>query len=242
MATTTSITAKTRICNIALTQLGELKIEDVENDENERARLCNLRFDDCLKLVLRSHPWTCVTKRVKLNLTDTKPAFGFTYMFELPSDFLRVIQVDNVQYPYKIEVHTINEGQSTESTSAPVLLSDASAVSIRYIHIPNNYNILSPDVANLVGLRLATELAEPLTSKTDLKTTLDQRMMVELGMSRSVDSMQGSPEIIEGSTWLDSRTNGSATSDRTFYTIDPNNPTVRQDVPSSGYPANYTSN
>ena len=241
MAKTATVTAKTSICNIALTQLGELKVEDVDNDNNERARLCKLRFDDCLKIVLSSHPWTCVTKRVALvPLTDT-PAFGFTYMFKLPDDFLRVLQVDNVQYPYKIEVYNPTPGVADASTSAPVLLSDASSVSIRYIHLPNNYNILSVEVANLVGLRLATELAEPLTSKTDLKKSLDQRFMIELGMARSTDSMQGTPEVVEHFTWLNARTNGSATSNQTFYTFDPDNPSVRLDVPSSGYSANYTS-
>lgn len=236
-----ALKAKTNIANIALTHLGESKIDDLD-DPNQRARLCKLRFDDCLDIVLRSHPWSCVTKREKLKkLNDPitgvalKPAFGFNYIFQLPADFLRVIQVDNVSYPYQIEVYTISPQDEVPATSQPVLLTNASSISIRYVHVPPNLEILTRDVSNLIGLRIASELAEPLTSKVDLKQRLDQRYMIELAAARSTDSMQGTPEVVESFTWLNSRGYGlGAQSRSTFFYIDPSSPNTRLDVPTTG--------
>jgi len=231
----------TKIANIALTHLGESKIDNIDDPDQQRAILCKLRFDDCRDIVLRSHPWSCVTKRVKLSkLLDSEgeplePAFGFSYMFQLPSDFLRVLQVDNVSYPYQVEVYTVNKGLSSEATSSPVLLTNASSISIRYVHTPLNLQILTPDISNLIGIRLASELAEPLTSKVDLKQRLEQRYIIELAAARSTDSMQGTPEVVESFTWLNSRGYGlGAQSKSTFFYIDPGSPNTRLDVPTTG--------
>ena len=192
--------SKTSICNIALTHLGELKIDSVEED-NQRARLCKLRFDDTLVLVLKAHPWTCAIKRASLTqLTtdagDNKPIWGFDNMFQLPSDFLRVLQLQDHTQPYRIE---------TDAQNGLVLLTSSATAKIRYLHLPEDLQTLSHDVANLTGLRLASELAEPLTSNVPLKQSLMQRFLLELAAARSIDSMQGTPEVIDHYSWLNAR-------------------------------------
>jgi hypothetical protein len=229
---------ETKIANIALTHLGEAKIDGL-GDENQRARLCKLRFDDCRNMVLRSHPWSCVTKRAKLSLildpatgTALAPVYGFTYMYQLPNDFLRVLQVDDISQPYQIETYTLETGTAIEATSAPVLLTDATSIKIKYIHNPPNVEILTPDIANLIGLLLASELAEPLTAKVDLKQRLDERFILGLAAARSTDSMQGTPEVIENFTWLNSRGTGlGGNQTDTLYYKDG---AVRYDVPAGG--------
>jgi len=232
------ITAAAKIANIALTHLGEAKIDGL-GDENQRARLCNLRFADCRNIVLRTHPWTCVTKRAKLSLiiddltgAAVKPVFGFAYMYKLPADFLRVLQTDDISQPHQIETYTQAAGSTREATSAPVLITDATSVSIKYIHLPPNLEILSPDIANLIGLLLASELAEPLTAKVDLKARLDQRFIMGLAAARSTDSMQGTPEVIENFTWLNSR--GAGLGGNRTDTLYYKDGSVRYDVPAGG--------
>ena len=198
--------SKTSICNVALTHLGELKIDSVE-DDNQRARLCKLRFDDVLNIVLKSHPWTCVIKRSTLSKLTTdsgenKPDWGFNNMFQLPSDFLRILQVQDHTQPYRIETDSRTDKKIGNGL---VLLSNSSTAKIRYICRPSDIPILSYDVANLVGIRLASELVEPLTSNVSLKQSLTQRYLIELAAARSIDSMQGTPEVIDNYSWLNAR-------------------------------------
>ena len=146
-------------------------------------------------------------------------------MFNLPSDFLRLIQLQEVTQPYRIEVSS--EGNL-------VILTDSSTAKIRYIHLVENYSLLSHEVANLVGIRLASEIAEPLTSKTQLKNSLFERYMVELAQARSLDSMQGTPEVIDNYSWLNVRNEGSqaqVTFDIPVTDSSGNNPSPNWNVP-----------
>ena len=188
--------SKTSICNNALTHLGERQIASTE-DDNQRARLCKLRFDDVKRLVLSAHPWTCVTKRAKLGLLSGSPVWGFNKIFGLPNDFLRILQIEDQTQAYRIEV---------DATYGLVLMTDAATANIRYIHdVFDNFSTLTHEVANLIGLRLASEIAEPLTSKTALKEAIEQRFLVEMAVARSLDSMQGTPEVIEDYSWVNAR-------------------------------------
>ena len=187
--------SKTSICNNALTHLGERQIASVD-DDNQRARVCKLRFDDVLKLVLGAHPWTCATKRAELGKFDAVPVWGFSNMFELPADFLRILQIEDQTRAYRLEV---------DATNGLVLVTDSATANIRYIHDVSDFSVLTHEVANLVGLRLASEVAEPLTSKTALKEAIEKRFLVELAVARSLDSMQGTPEVIEDYSWINAR-------------------------------------
>ncbi len=77
------MTSVVQICNIALSNLGEAKIAAL-TDENERARQCNLRYEDCRDAVLRSHPWNAAVTRAALAANVTAPAWGFAKSLPFP--------------------------------------------------------------------------------------------------------------------------------------------------------------
>ena len=66
------------ICNIALSNLGERPIT-ARNDQNQRARACDNRFNDVRDLVLRSHVWNCALKREQLTSSATAPSLGLQF-------------------------------------------------------------------------------------------------------------------------------------------------------------------
>src|SRR5210317_2378918 len=107
-----------QICNIALTNVGETKIAAL-NEENERARVVNLRYEDCRDSVLRSHPWNCAVHRVELSADVTAPAWGYAKRFALPADCLRVLDIENYFEEYEVEGRYI--------------LTDSTAVKLKYI-------------------------------------------------------------------------------------------------------------
>ena len=106
------------ICNIALSNLGDQKISSL-SDANERARVCHLRHEDVRDSVLRSHPWSCAIKRTQLARNDTAPVWGFDYAYSLPSDCLRVLDVEEWETPFRIENGNI--------------VTDAEKVKLKYI-------------------------------------------------------------------------------------------------------------
>jgi len=96
------MTSVVEICNIGLTNLGDKKISSLV-DNNERARLCSLRFPDVRDAVLRSYPWSCAVTRTKLARSSTDPVWGFSYRYALPSDCLRVLDLNDWNEEHYIE-------------------------------------------------------------------------------------------------------------------------------------------
>jgi hypothetical protein len=149
------------ICNIALSNIGDEKISSL-TDNNDRARACNLRYEDTRDAVLRAHPWNAATTRVELAASTDTPVWGFTYKYALPSDCLRVLDVYDYTVPFSIE--------------GRFLLTDNSTAKLKYIARitdPNVYDIL---LQQAIGIRLAAEIAEALTGRTELKQEMYQML------------------------------------------------------------------
>lgn len=97
------------IANMALLRIGAEPINAL-TDDNGRARACNTAWPFVRQHVLRSHSWNCVTTRARLRsldkdatLTAIKPDWDFDAVFPLPTDCLRVLDVDTDD-PWRVEV------------------------------------------------------------------------------------------------------------------------------------------
>ena len=183
------------ICNIALSNLGEKSIT-ARTDANQRARACDNRFDDVRDLALRSHIWNCALKRAQLTASATAPVWGFDYAYPKPAEMLRLIAVsentsgDN-SYAFKIEGDNI--------------VTDASTLYILYIERVTDTAKFDSMLIQAIALRLATEIAQDITGKTELKNSLMDKYREVLSESRSADAAEGTPQKIEADLWLQSR-------------------------------------
>src|SRR5690606_7797987 len=81
------------ICNMALGELGINAITSLDQATAD-ARLCNRFYEQTRDEVLRAHPWNFAIKRVNLSAISTAPVFGWLYQYQLPSDYLRLIQLN----------------------------------------------------------------------------------------------------------------------------------------------------
>ena len=178
------------ICNIALSNLGERPIT-ARNDQNQRARACDNRFDDVRDLVLRSHVWNCALKREQLTSSATAPVWGYSVAYPKPAKMLRLISVKENEYPFKIE----GENIVTNSTSLNILY-------IEQVTDTAKYDAL---LIQAIALRLATEIAQDITGKTQLKEALMRKYREVMSEARSADAAEGTPQKIESDLWLESR-------------------------------------
>ena len=174
------------ICNIALSNLGDQLITSL-TEANARARACNLRFNDTRDAVLRSHPWNCAMSRATLAVSGT-PDWGYTNSFALPTDCLRVLDVEDPDTEWKIEGRNI--------------VSDGSTIKIRYIAQVTDTTLFDSTLVQTIALKLAWEIAETLTGNIDLKREMWQKYQFAISEARSNDAMEGTPEKIEADEWL----------------------------------------
>lgn len=81
------------ICNSALIKCGVEQIASL-NDLNKRAKLCKSQYERSKLKLLREGNWNFAIKRVSLTgLLTPVPVFYFDQFFDLPSDFIKLINV-----------------------------------------------------------------------------------------------------------------------------------------------------
>tara|TARA_R110002012_G_scaffold75971_1_gene191863 strand:- start:36930 stop:37559 length:630 start_codon:yes stop_codon:yes gene_type:complete len=199
---------KTGIANLALSNLGEARIQSLTEDSS-RARACSARMDNVLESILRMHVWNSALERQELVRGET-PIFGWNYSYQLPADCIKVVEVEPVS---KFQVEK------------KYLLSNETSLYLLYVATPTDINNLDSLLAEAVAMKLAVEVAETLTSKAGLKQEMMQKYVISLQEARSANSNDRTPEHRERSSWLDSKKGRYSVTHRTF-----NTPTIGYEV------------
>ena len=192
---------KTGIANLALSNLGEARIQSL-TENSARARACSARIDGVLETVLRMAVWNSALERKLLTQIDA-PLFGWNYTFQLPSDCIKVVEVEPVS---KFHVEKRN------------ILSNETTLYLLYIATPTDTNNLDSLLAEAIAMKLAVEVAETLTSKEGLKQEMAQKYFLALQEARSANSRDKTPEHRERSSWLDAKKGRYSVKHRTFNT------------------------
>ena len=192
---------KTGIANLALSNLGEARIQSLTEDSS-RARACSARMDQVIESVLRMHVWNSALERKELTQIGA-PVFGWNYMFQLPADCIKVVEVNPIS---KFQVEKRN------------ILSNETSLYLLYVAEPTDINNLDSLLAEAIAMKLAVEVAETLTSKQGLKQEMMQKFIIALQEARSANSNDRTPEHRERSSWLDAKKGRYSVKHRTFNT------------------------
>ena len=192
---------KTGIANLALGNLGEASIQSL-SDNNARARACSARIDDVITTILRMHVWNSALER-KLLTNIGEPLFGWNYIYQLPADYIKVVEVDPVS-KYMVEKKNI--------------LSNEKTLYLLYVAIPTDINNLDPLLVESIAMKLAWEISETLTSKAGLKQEMMQKYIIALQEARSANSKDKTPERRERNSYYDAKKGRYSVTHRTFNT------------------------
>lgn len=182
-----------KICNIALTLAGEPTITSLA-ESSKPARLCDLRFSDIRDAVLRAHPWNCATKRAELARLEAAPAFGFTYQFQLPTDYLRLIDMDDPDMEFKIEGRQV--------------LTSSTSVKMRYVYRVVDVAFLDELCRQAIAARLAHEICMAITRSAERSQMLWNSYKEKLAEARFIDAGEGRGDTMRTESWLQARLSG----------------------------------
>lgn len=190
------------ICSNALQMLGDSSIAAFT--ESEAAALASNLYPSVRDSMLRSHPWNCAIKRVILSPDIVVPAFGYSYQFLIPSDWLRTLSVgdDGEEIDYRMEVSAAN---------AMVIVCDETTVKLRYLY--RNTDSASYDASLIQGMTLAmaAALATAITSNGSMAEALNAQMINFMKQARAVDGQDNPPETLGDFPLLRSRFGSGST-------------------------------
>jgi len=185
--------SKTSICNQALKRLGQPAITDID-EGTVRADSLKAIFNDVRDFVLACHPWNFATKRAALALLSETPVWQWDYYYQLPTDCIRVVQLDEWEDESLWEVEAEGRLATNESTAY-----------ITYIARVDEAGKFSPGFVQALAARLAAEVAFEVTGRPDTAKMMLELWPLELAKAVALDSQEKGPQVIICNTWVNAR-------------------------------------
>lgn len=171
----------TTICNYALARLGQSQIMSME-DASKPARFCKRMYPQTRDEVLRSHPWNFAGKRATLAMLLDKPEFEWLYQYQLPTDFLRMLELNSYRTGESLKLFEI-EGDR--------LLTNESQAQVKYVWRLVDANKFDPLFVEALSVKLASKLAKPLTGSASMATDLlTEYERITAPLARIVDAKE----------------------------------------------------
>lgn len=173
----------TDVANLALLKLGDKTVDlltDIAEVTKKSARIINTLFIPLRDDMLRQHLWNFAMRRAELTANvDDAPDFGFTYMFDLPDDYLR-LKTLTTRCRFTIEGRTI--------------LSDTDTIDIIYIGVVSDPTEWDPLFLEAFVTRLAAEAAFSITGSPTTGPRLMEEYKDKMQKAKTVDAQENYSE------------------------------------------------
>ena len=179
------------ICNSALIKIGVEPIVSLDED-SKAARLCKEQYPKIRDEIIGSHLWNFAMKRAVLAQLPDVPAFGFSYTYALPTDYIRVLHMNEKSTRFKIEQNKR-------------LITNSISVSILYVAKIEDVSMYSPIFREALAYQLAVDLSYALVQNSALGERLNGKATQKLRDARSFDGQEGTPDELMSDIWLGSR-------------------------------------
>lgn len=192
------------IANLALGRLGAGRIASFV-DGTQPATIMNLYYEITRQQCLNAYAWQFAKKRASLPQLTEAPAFGFQYQYELPSDFLRLLQVGDYypRYDYSL---VVNKNTSEYQIEGNRILTNMQApLNITYIADIQDTTKFTPLFAKYFYTTLAFEACEQITQSNTKADALFQEATLALKKAIMAEKVQMPPEQMPSGAVTDAR-------------------------------------
>lgn len=191
------------ICNMALERLGADRITSLTADGGDEALRCAFHYDNRRQELLRSHPWTCATKRAFLPKLPDEDIFDEKFQYYLPNDFMRLVWIGDLfvgasQYDDEFDDFYQREGDILLTTLD-------SPLKVRYVFDLENVDVMDELFRFSLSRRMAMEMCEGITqSNTKMREIKDEYRMA-ISEAKKTNAIERPPQRFAQSSWVTGR-------------------------------------
>lgn len=179
------------IANLALVTIGDDETLITLGADTRQGRAIQAVFAPMRDAVLRAHPWNFAMTRAALPALATAPAFGYTYAYQLPADWLRFYETADFA-PYAVE--------------SGLLLTDSSPpLNIRYIRRVVDTGAFDPLFVVALAAKIAAQVAQRLTGSATIRANAMDDYAAAMAEAKKVDGQENPPEDLLEDDWVLSR-------------------------------------
>ncbi|MCK7435902.1 hypothetical protein [Enterobacter bugandensis] len=186
------------ICSTALLELGSRPINSFDED-NEGARLCSNLYGNVRDEQLRQHPWNFAKKRVTLVPVKDTPAFGYANAFQLPSDFIRLLEINGLREENGIGFppgYALEQGK---------ILANVDKINLRYVFRNASPNEWDSGFVRVVILAMKKSLAYAITRDAAAVANANQEWAMALRAAKQANGMEVPAQQLEGNAFIEAR-------------------------------------
>ena len=176
------------VCNSALGFIGQPVISAL-TDGSKAANDCAREFPILLRSTLRDHKWNFAFSRLSLAADAETPVSGFTRQFTTPADCLRVWEVGDGSYEWRVEL-------GPDGLIRKILTDAPSPIIIQYVRYVDDPNVWQGGFTTAFISLFASRLLGSIAHDFKGAATLYRQAVVELWEAKAVNGQEGSPEVI----------------------------------------------
>lgn len=193
------------IANSALTKVGSTRITSL-TDNVKAAREINAIFELRRDYLLRTHNWSFAMTRTTLPALDETPAWGYTTLYQLPTDCLRVVQVNDMWVVPGLADYTSGPDSEPYKITGRRIETDIGApLKLRYIKRVTDPAQFDAAFVEVFASDLADQVCEALTqsnTKREATRAVLRQSLLEAVRSNAIELP---PEAIPDDSWMLSR-------------------------------------
>ena len=198
--------SKLSLYNGALRRCNERKLATTTDNVPARYHLDAIWDEDPIQLMLEKYRWKFARKVVEWNYNPAyEPSFGFQYVFDRPSDYVRLVSISGDEnFSDPLRAYDPENG---------LIYCDWQTIYLKYVSNDSAYGkdyskwskLFEQLVASYMGYQLAIALNK---SEADLKR-MDYEMTKLEKEAKNLDAMEDPTKFPKQGSWAASRTGGS---------------------------------
>ena len=196
--------SQVEIANRALTKLGAARIISF-GDDNKQARSVQSMFTIVRDAELRAHIWSFAVKRASLPALVSTPVWGFDFQYELPSDCLRLIQVNDFYQGPSMDDYRNQSTAEYMLENNKIAANYAAPLKIRYVSREQDTAQWDATFVEAIACRLAAEMAEDLTQSNAKKDAAWKEYQMALMSAIRSGAVEQQPQDMPDDSWVLSR-------------------------------------
>lgn len=197
------------IVNRALVLLGSSSRITTIGENSTNGLLAELMYEPTRLSVLAAHPWNFAKRRAVLTRLVATPAFKWSYFYEAPVGYVRVIGIyDEAGCSSQLADYAEEAYEESGTQTKRVFATSAEAVYLEYVadtQAARDVNQMPVFFRDAFATKLAADMAVEKTEHLNKAELLNAKFERIIAQARSQDTMNDPPEMIPWGPAIDAR-------------------------------------
>ena len=154
------------ILNRALIKLGAGQVTSI-TDNTKAARVLSGLWDTVRKSELTRRFWYFALARASLPVLSTAPAWGFDSQFQLPTGFLKLVQINDTFIAPGLVDYRSGDDSAYAIEGSNILTNFPAPLKIRYVMDVTDTSLFDPLFGEVMASKIAYEACYAITQSRD---------------------------------------------------------------------------